>query len=696
MYSDDYFFVRLLDYKQVPRNVRAVTIADIIRKHGNDILAIEAKHKNVNISRLVEFNVMKDMLFQYSMGWIPFEVRYLTSFDNFRTYFQLKHFTNWTHDAELMEDKAKNGTLPVFDHGEINHGDFADFHSTDAANYGGKADHDRRVMQATPGAKGPKIVPAVVTTTFKDKDDDPYVEAEDIITTWRLPDGVSAVYSLIAICLRVAVIVLQFFIIFIRPCMVRRHTLLFDWTMYFASTMVWIQLFLLMGLLTRNFGYAMNHPLDEMLKMSRSNLIESIDNEFIRRVLKPSNKFRGSGLWKLAVAHYTPSPFVEDWLPLSLLILAILINILVKKTSPGNPAMSRDRRTATMYEMAREFRTGVAVGSMVPLVTTAMNTIFSMIRYRMIFSLSGAFNFIVSILIMVYYIFFAARLFRPLEVRQDEKQRYYNQLNYDFPRIVALKYEPYIEYVIQFAITIAQFALNKWNRICILVVLVLQIFLMVKLMLTKMNKNISLFPKILKINFWKQVNLGIRTLILVLFFVFSWFNKKLSLPILSGLTMLGLILILVNVFGYGTVLYYRISGLRRRGIDDLYPNATDPGRYIEMENDGRSAVIANAYPTSYAGSRRGEQHYQAGIDFRSQRADKTKRRKPRVSFPYERDEDDDYGLPERSRATPGRRSRVSRRSRFTNYSGDYGDFGYNYIRDSTGTGGSRMKFSRRF
>ena len=733
--SSDHFFIRLLDYKLVERNLRAATIANIINQHGNDVLAVQPlDSKTIDIKKRVRFHVMKNMLYQYAQGYIPIKVKYLDSFERFGADFQLKYFDKWIDHSEHIQKLADNATLAEPLRGVVKSGSFmkyldtvemadriqqieeefeardliqaqeAEPHATTVAAKAAAKTAHKAATAASPGAV-PGHSPgkfyetsSTITSTHKDKEEDPYIQTKEIITTWNFPKALSNFFSLLAIIIRVMVIGLQFFLIFIRPCIARRGSANFEPSMHFASTLIWMQLFLLLGLLAENFGYAVNHPLDEMLKISRSNLIDNVNNDFARRMGRTSNRYKGSGLWKLASAGYTPSSLFEDWLPLGLLVFSILLYICAGKDTnrPSSAPRSRSRvqKEAGIGDIVKEFRTGVVVSSMVPLMTTAMNTIYATIKDRF-WHPWGIAGFVVAILVVLYYLAFAGSLAKPPGEGRRDQDRYYSHLNFDLPSVASTTYSPYIEYLIQFAITILQFVLNNWLKIALIVLLLLHLVLLAKLGGAKTNANMKFFPKVKSIQTWKTMSIFFRIILLILLLVFCFYNQKFSLPVLSGVTFAFLGFLVLSFLSFLATLYHRVTGLGSGPADQLMLSEVSggqQGKYVEMREPLRTGP--NVWPpritntSQVVGARMfTEPRPPADLELRS-RTSKKSRTKNRFatikSYPDRPDFDDEL--------VSGPNSRRSKNS--SQY--EFGDFGYNYMKRSAGSGSSSVKLSRAF
>jgi hypothetical protein len=87
--------------------------------------------------------------------------------------------------------------------------------------------------------------------------------------SWVTLFDFSGIATFLGFVLRGLVILIQFFLVFIRPCIAKKGSNFYDWSISFVSSMFSFQLILLFGLLAENFGGPLNSSLEELLEMSR-------------------------------------------------------------------------------------------------------------------------------------------------------------------------------------------------------------------------------------------------------------------------------------------------------------------------------------------------------------------------------------------------------------------------------------------
>jgi hypothetical protein len=596
VYSNEYVFLKLKGGDKLSKTQKRDKILEIIYKNGGDILDVVPKDKNTTLTDFYKMEVMTYMPFKFMEGVIPVKTKAIKSFQNLEVYYVLKNFEEWqNYHEEEEEDKEggkKNNTTPTVTHPESTHEvntapsteHLIDPHSAEAgAQTSTERDEDRRVLQ------GSSTYPTDPDDSTKVLiQDNAYARKKTMMANWALPDLISDIYSLLAIAFRCLIFLIQFFLIFVRPWLCRQRSLLFDWTASFASTMIWLQLFILLGLLAHNYGGALNHPLSQMMKASNSIFLNELDKQIFKTVGDKANGIRGAGYWKLAVSGYVPSPILEHWIGSCLFFLALLMSLFFKKKRNRTYNRMEDGEP-DCAQVAKEFKTGVILSYMVPLTTSSINCIYACFKHK-IWRAGGTLGFIFSVFFLGYYIYFAFKLVKPLDRLNSDMDRYYNHLNFDYPRVVAFKYFPYIEYLTQFFITIVQVLFSNLRLLPLILVLIALVILLVMFKKVKKQKTANRYKRIKSIHLWKEINLLIRILIVVIMLVFTWFTNRLSLPLISGLSMLALILILFNFVGFVMVMFYRISGVGKKGMKNAYPrNGT--GMYMRGTADGRSELF---------------------------------------------------------------------------------------------------------
>lgn len=85
--SSDHIFVELTQLEYFPKQKKIDFIKYMIQKYPNDFMVFKSNDKEVDISRLVKFSIMKDQEHTFAKSIIPVKIEALKSFDGF--YFDL-------------------------------------------------------------------------------------------------------------------------------------------------------------------------------------------------------------------------------------------------------------------------------------------------------------------------------------------------------------------------------------------------------------------------------------------------------------------------------------------------------------------------------------------------------------------------------------------------------------------------------
>lgn len=546
--SNDFFFIQLDDHNRLHSKLKTQYIYNILQKYKGDILEMKTFNQ-YNITDYFTFEILNEANHTFAEGIIPVHILQKTSYEGFKANVKLKHFENWTR-MDTAEDKEE---IP-------------DSMTTE------------ETITLTP-------VPISSTSTVRrqlqgialEPKGGLFVETTYFMSSWLIPDYARVLFSLIAIVLKALVTLLQFFLVFIRPCITNPKTLLHDWTISFASTMMWIQSYLFLGLLSQNFGGALNHPVNEMMRTSRSIFSERFDKKYLEEIFNADKKYKGAGYWDLAINGYIPSPILENWVGSIILPLTLIGVVVLKKNKYRRASIHNDSSTR-LYTIMKEAQIGSLLSFMVPLNVSSINCIFATFDSG-IFDVMGVISFLFSLFIIGYYLFFIFELCRKNPFKRAHR-RYYSHLNFDLPQFYAKLLVPYIEYLILYLLVVIETALANEHFLPIAVSIFLQIFLLVILAATPAKTQD--FSEISRINLWKKINIFLKTLLLVVILIFLYFNDKMSLQFVKIFTIFSLFLMFIVFIGYLYVLLQRLLGTARRGMGD---------RYAELE----SRSPANSY-----------------------------------------------------------------------------------------------------
>lgn len=618
--SNNFFFIELTDHIRLHHTLKTQYIYDLLHKYKGDVLEIRTL-TNENITNLMNYEILFEANHSFAEGIIPVHIIQKNSYEGFKANVKVKHFQNWTR-MDTEADKVEN---------------------------------EKAAKVEKPAAR---IIQATGSTLMKDAK---FIETTYFMSSWLIPDYAKMLFSLIAIALKSLVTLIQFFLVFVRPCITHPNSLLHDWTISFASTLMWIQSYLFIGLLSQNFGGALNHPINEMMRTSRSIFSERFDKEYLESIFDAEKKYKGAGYWDLAINGYVPSPILENWLG-SILLLASMIAVLILRRK-YKKNRSRTRKKSRLYVIAREIQIGVLLSFMIPLNVSSINCIFATFKSG-IFDFVGILSFLFSLYVLLHYAWFVFDLCRKNPFKNGYK-RYYSHMNFDLPSFYSRLVIPYVEYLSLYLLIVIQTIFANQHFFPLAFSVFMQGFLLVILMSTP-GKTYD-FKELSRINLWKKINIFLKTLLLTVIFIFLYFNDKMSLQFVKIFTIFSLLIMFIIFLGHCYVLYLRLAGAARRGIGDSYPDLVESqNNYRELDMDlSRDSLENNRNPGFSGFNKRSNFMQEFGTDFkrsRKSRLSEDRRRGQRSSWSGWDDWDYDYGgYLERSQARSNR-SRLSRNS----------------------------------
>jgi hypothetical protein len=235
-------------------------------------------------------------------------------------------------------------------------------------------------------------------------------------SSWVTLFDFSSLSYFLGFIIRAAIICIQFFIVIVRPLTAKSGSNYYDWSIAFASSLFSFQLILYLGLLSENFGGPMNNSLEELLAMSRKRFFDSFQSTIIAKI---DDDFEKAGYWKLIEAQYVANPMYEDYIGLTLFILGMLVSLCCSGANSG------------LNAWAKNLRIGSSIAFMMPLMISSVNCIYAVFKGG-IYTTGAMFGLCVSILLLVYYIFFGFEM-----MGSNKKSAYYKSsyvfMNFDWP-----------------------------------------------------------------------------------------------------------------------------------------------------------------------------------------------------------------------------------------------------------------------
>lgn len=392
---------------------------------------------------------MKNLNHTFAKGIIPVHVEKLKSFDGFYFDVEVNHIDESINynpkDASAsrikpaepkIEEEKEEVEEPVESPAKEEEEEVVVDKTEEEAPVKSSAKEEEEAVtkdEVAPSASEPVVEEEVTEPSGESRILQDNIETSYIPSTWKLGNGSKSFISVIAVFIRALIILIQIFLIALRPCLAKRNTMLWDSMTSFASSMFFLQLLLMTSLFSQNFGGALNHFLDEFLLKSTDTFFDTLTNSVSSYVDATSQEFKGAGYWKLSQNGYIASPLLEDWVAVLLILLTGLYMIIIP-----NPKINYDQATTSrsLYEMLKEVQTGVALSFMIPVNVSCVNCMYACISSG-IWTFWGVISFISSILLLGYYVWFAKNIRTKINSDQDGNQYeisdiYYHHLNFDF------------------------------------------------------------------------------------------------------------------------------------------------------------------------------------------------------------------------------------------------------------------------
>ena len=231
------------------------------------------------------------------------------------------------------------------------------------------------------------------------------------------------------------IILIQFFLVIVRPIIAKKGSNFYDWSMSFVSSMFSFQLILLFGLLAENFGGPLNSSLEELLLNSRKRFFDRFQSSIIAKL---DDDFEGAGFWKLIEAKYIANPIYDNYVAIFLLVASMMMCLCCTVKGSGTNSV------------AKKMRIGASLSFMMPLMVNSVNCIYAIFKGG-IYTMGAIFGLAASLLILAYYMFFGFEI-----MGRHKKSNYYKSsykhINFDWPMWYAKAHIPNYEFFIYWAL----------------------------------------------------------------------------------------------------------------------------------------------------------------------------------------------------------------------------------------------------
>jgi hypothetical protein len=268
-------------------------------------------------------------------------------------------------------------------------------------------------------------------------------------SSWVTLVDLSTLTQMVGFVLRISVMLIQFFLVFVRPFTARKGSNYYDWSISFASSLLSFQLILLSGILAENFGGPLNTTLEVLLTLSKKTFLDSFQSSFINSI---DDEFEGAGYWKLIEAKYIANPLYENHI--ACFFLAIGLILCVCTGSAVNSASNT---------FSKNFRIGSSLAFMMPLLVSSVNCIYA-VFYGGIYQLGSIIGLAASVGLIIYYLFFGFEI-----MGSHPKSGYYKScykfMNFDWPSWRAKEHIKNYEFLIYWLLTLVMIATAQVPRV---------------------------------------------------------------------------------------------------------------------------------------------------------------------------------------------------------------------------------------
>lgn len=366
--------------------------------------------------------------------------------------------------------------------------------------------------------------------------------------------------------------------------------MMWDSMMSFASSLMFLQMYLLIGLYSHNFGGSLNFYLDQLLLKSNKTFFDGLTDKFSSFISGTSKEFAGAGYWRLAQNGYIPSPILEDTIGMIILTITSLYMLILPKPRQVYEESSIRK---SLYDMMREAHTGATVSLMIPLNLSAINCIYACTSSS-VWTGWGVASFLISLGIIAYYGWFAFYIRRNLIptspiLRVEINDIYHLHMNFDLNRVYAKVGLYYAEYYLFQIFILTQTVLANLIVLPLLLGITLFILLLLFFIITPRQIRSEDFVELNRIHLMKKVVVGLRILTIVLFLIFGFSIMNIDVGEVRVYTILCYLLLaadfVVNIY----IIQLRVKSILRPGTNLPYPRMNED--YVELMDGGRNKLL---------------------------------------------------------------------------------------------------------
>lgn len=487
---------------------RKVYLRNLCRNRG--IVRLEAKDPDIQLNRYLTYSIeMND--FMFASGIIPIKIHNLWSYSGFDLRVGVK--TDFRYRRVL--EPINNTHLNTNDPNSPNY----------KPNPAGSASDRRRILT------------------------DENSHTQHVGSAWVTLFDFSGISTFLGFVLRAVIILIQFFLVIVRPIMAKKGSNFYDWSISFVSTMFSLQLILLFGLLAENFGGPMNSSLEELLLMSRKRFFDRFQSTIIAKL---DDEFEGAGYWKLIEAKYIANPLYDNYVGIFFLVFGIFACVCCTvKGSGGN-------------SVAKKIRIGASLAFMMPLMVNSVNCLYAVFQGG-IYTMGALFGMGASLMILAYYMFFGFEI-----MGNHKKSNYYkssyNHINFDWPLWWAKAHIKNYEFFIHWALITVMVLTANMPKIPLpfATFLFAVNFLCIGITPTRRFK-MSQHKLIHKIKILKLIDAFLKTMFFGIMSFYVFWRRTIGSMGVKLFTVVGMILLYIIVGINWGIFICRLVGLCGRG-----------------------------------------------------------------------------------------------------------------------------------
>jgi len=408
---------------------------------------------------------------------------------------------------------------------------------------------------------------------------------------WVTAFEASGLFTILGYAMRILVILIQILLVMVRPCIAKKNTFFYDWTMSMSSSMFSFQYILISGVMAENFGGPLNNALENYLRTSRARFVDKFTSTTMNKL---DGDFEKAGYWKLSQNHFIASPLFEDYLGLFLLTFSICGCLFC--------GIGGSNTNSVMKKM----RIGASMAFMIPLLLSSVNCIYA-VFWGGIYTFGAMLSVAVSIMIMIYYLMFCFEL-----MGNNPKSQYYKSsyrhINLDMSIVYAKHVIKNFEFFFYWVMTVTAVLAANLSVIPIGVSAFSYLCMLICNVITPRRDRVRIkYSEMTKILFLKSADFFLRAALFGLLFIFMWFRTQVKSLGVKTITTIAFIALFVDFLLNWGIFMVRAVGTFKDGLNKSHggfvsdENNGPNGDYTELEDqEARDAEYAKQGGGGYA------------------------------------------------------------------------------------------------